>query len=129
LSRRFSIGQSDELERPVHTFREARAREAVHLRKKPKVLAAAQQVVERERLRRDAKLCPGRGNAWVAAVDGDPSTVRRQQSYGQIHTGTFAGTVWSQQAQDLAARDGERESVDRDERAVLFSNVVKSKHR
>ena len=94
----------------------------------PDVLAAAQQVVERKCLRRDAERCAGGRHARVVPVHPDPSSVGRQQSDGETDSGALAGAVWSEQPKDLAARHGERESVDRDERAVLFTNVIKGQH-
>ena len=40
----------------------------------------------------------------------------------------LAGAVRSEQPEHLAARDGERQSVDGDERAVLLANVFKVQH-
>ena len=58
-----AIGEADEIEAPLHALVERRAGQAVDLAEEAQVLFAGQQVVERERLRRDADLLAHRGIA------------------------------------------------------------------
>ena len=62
----------------------------------------------------------------IAIEHADPPGVRPQQPAGQADGGRLAGAVGTDQAEHFAARDLERDGVERFERSVLLGDLFKA---
>ena len=114
-----AAGQAGHLEHETAPFRETRRVEAVHAAKEANVLVDGQQLVEREALRHvaDALLHALGIGRHVDAPDRSAARCRPQQAAEHANRRGLAGAVAAEKAEDLAAPDVERQSVDGHERA------------
>ncbi len=75
------------------------------------VLADAEHLGSLANLQHDTSAEPRRGVTRIGAEDADRAAGGRAEPHQEFDGGGFAGSVWAQESDDLAAMQGEREIV------------------
>ena len=104
--------------------------DAVNLGEERDVLVDAQVAVEAEALREIADFRRDRAMVLdrIVAGDADRAAVGVQQAAQQSNRRCLSGTVRADEAEHLAAVDGEREPIDRDGAPVALGDAIKREH-
>ena len=129
-----AIDQADEVQRGVDALVEQRARQAVERTEEAQVRCGAEVLVDREFLRHDADATLGveavfaQLDAIGACADEHLAAVGADQSAEHRDRRRLAGTVWAEQADDLARADGDREVGDDGAVAVRFGQASGFEH-
>lgn len=125
-----SVGELHGGEGLVDAGAEVRAAQAVEFAEDPQVLLGIEFLVEREVLGHEAEIEPGRAVAGSErlAVEGERAAVGPAQAGDEGHQRGLAGPVGSEQAEELAGRNGQRDGIQGGEGTVALGDVVEGEH-
>src|SRR5205085_1238776 len=115
-----------EIDRPFHPLFSFGAFEAIDRAEEIEILVNRQIAIKRERLRDVADVLANELSIFldVVAVDGRVAFRRHEQAAEDADERRFAGAVRTEQTEDFAARNLQRDVVERAKRAEVFRDVL-----
>jgi len=124
-----SIRQRNKCQGRVHPVPKMLTAEAMATREKRQIFAAAEVLVQRQTLRRNAKTATQGRLSRIATQHLHAAAIDSEQTGGDMQRGGFAGTVRPQQAENLARLDVDIQPGKRELCAVVFVNRLQAQGR
>ena len=124
-----TVAQPDHFEQFGAAGAELGGGQTVQLAEEGEILNCGELVIQRDGLRGDAdESAHGGIGRRAAAVEIDLAGGGREQTDGHVDGGGLSRAVGAEEAEDAAARDVQRETVHRDDRAELLAEIAEREH-